>query len=139
MARKYVLTIREDYLVKNNKTEAMVSELLGILGEYGFVESYDDVIAKINLEKEEEVEALRAEIENYKLRNVSDGEAKIINLVRDLVESGSAVYKAKYDNLKSRVESAQMKMRLTKDSAMRKFQEVGSFIDAISTDVGTVE
>lgn len=137
--RKYVFTVREDVMLKAGKSEEQLAMLISKMGEYGTVEEYDAVINRVSAEKDDELVNLKAAYDNAKLRDVTDEEAEVINKIRDIADKLANTYKAKYDNLKSRVSVAQLQAKQKREIAKRQLEEADKAMAAIGLDVDTAE
>lgn len=136
---KYVFTVREDIMVGNGKDNSKLSMLLTKMREYGTIEDYDTVLAKVSAEKEDELINLKSKYETIALRDVSDDEAEIVNKIRDIADKLSSVYKNKYDSLRSKVSAAQIQAKQKRELAKRQLEEADRAMAAIELDVGTSE
>lgn len=136
---KYVFTVREDIMVGNGKDNSKLSMLLTKMREYGTIEDYETVLAKVSAEKEDELINLKSKYETIALRDVSDDEAEIVNKIRDIADKLSSVYKNKYETLRTKVSAAQIQARQKRELAKRQLEEADRAMAAIELDVGTAE
>lgn len=137
--KKYVFTVREDIMLKAGKSDEQLALLVSKMSEYGTVEDYDTVIARVSAEKDDELVNLKAAYDNAKLRDVTDKEAEVINIIRDIADDHANTYKVKYDNLKSRVSVAQLQAKQKREIAKRQLEEADKAMAAIGLEVDTAE
>lgn len=136
---KYVFTVREDIMLERGKDTEKLSMLLTKMREYGTIEDYDTVIAKVTAEGADELARFKTQYETVKLRDVSDDEAEIVNKVRDIADKLSSVYKQKYDTLRTRVSAAQLQAKQKRELAKRQLEEADRAMASIGLDVDTAE
>lgn len=136
---KYVFTVREDIMLERGKDTEKLSMLLSKMREYGTIEDYDTVIAKVTAEGADELARFKTQYETVKLRDVSDDEAEIVNKVRDIADKLSSVYKQKYDTLRTKVSAAQMQAKQKRELAKRQLEEADRAMASIGLDVDTAE
>lgn len=136
---KYVFTVREDIMLERGKDTEKLSMLLTKMREYGTIEDYDTVIAKVTAEGADELARFKTQYETVKLRDVSDDEAEIVNKVRDIADKLSSVYKQKYDTLRTKVSAAQLQAKQKRELAKRQLEEADRAMASIGLDVDTAE
>lgn len=136
---KYVFTVREDIMLERGKDTEKLSMLLTKMREYGTIEDYDSVIAKVTAEGADELARFKTQYETVKLRDVSDDEAEIVNKVRDIADKLSSVYKQKYDTLRTKVSAAQLQAKQKRELAKRQLEEADRAMASIGLDVDTAE
>lgn len=136
---KYVFTAREDIMLEHGKDNEKLSLLLAKMREYGTIEDYDTVVAKITAEGADELARFKSQYEVVKLRDISDDEAEVVNKIRDISEKISATYRQKYDTLKTRVSAAQIQAKQKREIAKRQLEEADRAMASIGLDVDTAE
>lgn len=106
---KFIVTIEDDVCLKNNKTEAMQSDLLRKIAEYGSIEDYSSHIAKHDAEWNSRLANMTAQYNNIVEYGVNDTELSVLKALRVAVDKSVQVSEAKCAVMEGKLKEAEEK------------------------------
>lgn len=108
--KKFIVTIEDDVCLRNNKTEAMQSDLVRKIAEYGTVEEYSTHIAKLDVEWQKKLDNMTAQynqVVEYGAKN--ETELEVLRVHRVGVDKSVQISEAKCSVMESKLKEAEEK------------------------------
>lgn len=108
--KKVVFTVKDDVCARNGK-DANATDLLNVMANYGTVESYDTVVAKITAEQSAIINGLNQKLAVMEENSATEAELPALKAIREVVAASVNVVKDENNQLKESLRKADEKAK----------------------------
>lgn len=108
--KKVVFTVKDDVCARNGK-DSNATDLLNVMANYGTVESYDTVVARITAEQSAIINGLNQKLAVMEENSATEAELPALKAIREVVAASVNVVKDENNQLKESLRKADEKAK----------------------------